>query len=236
MFASSSDDFFTASSLNLNRLPTYEDIIKIYLHEMKILRVHQKKVTSSAKLKQMYADINSKVQAIWQKVGLQTIEKTSTLRKIFSYIQKFRQLQKTPKDRRRNELEQRKLKLFFDNSKTLFDIAVCKCSRNVTCKCKKKIQSELLKNFLEDQRQSRVMRVENIIRKRRSETVSSSTVLSDPQLSSSTIDHLSQPLSSSPVVRFDMIESQSSSQTQQGDSQNVHTDSSFVVSLFIYII
>lgn len=201
------NELFTASPFSGEFLPTHKDIIQCYLNEMKFLSSNRK--FDCHALNKVYSDVTTKLISVWKKTRIHTIQKKSICRKIKNYVTKFRSLRKLPKNRQSSKNYRQKINSFHKNSEALFDIALCKCSSGVTCKCFDVTVSNIIKDFLHDQRQTRTKTIRNIVRQLRC---------------------LSLPISA-PITES----TETYSQEKFENSQNVKSDTSFAVSLSLFM-
>ncbi|XP_050503662.1 uncharacterized protein LOC126882719 [Diabrotica virgifera virgifera] len=102
--------------------------------------------------------VAKKIQEIWSRASIPTIQQCSIIKRITSYRLKIRNLLKPYKQRSGVASYKKQLNDFRTQSKVLFDVAACKCLDLNNCSCDKVFKVPAAERpFLEDQRTQRRM-------------------------------------------------------------------------------
>lgn len=138
-----------------NMLPTCADVIRNFL----CIRQFMKEAAAN-NAEPAVSDINEillgELKLLWVKASIPIISDQQIKSKLKDLHQKYRNLKKPMKSRNSANMH-RKVEDFRDSlEKKLFDIASCKCSDYLLCKCKNKIPTRE-HDFIEDQRHDRKM-------------------------------------------------------------------------------
>ena len=140
-------------------LPTKEDVFRCYLFTRDQIRGNSSKQPPEWEVAKLVAN---KVEAKWKRASLSTVGSKRVIAMILAYHKKYRNLRK-PLKKRKSLFILKKVDIFKEESKTLFDISSCKCSSFHSCKCEKLKKVPLLEqDFLTDQRNDRKMRIAGV--------------------------------------------------------------------------
>jgi hypothetical protein len=154
--------FGAGRELQNNVLPTYEDVMKLFIL-----------ITHSSTGKKQYRDlvhnsseiVATQVEDAWYKASIPIIEHRTILARIKAYHEKYRNILKPYESRKNVDSYKYKLLEFQNESKKLFDIATCKCKTYDNCLCEKDRKVPLKERvFLSDQRTIRSMMIGTIDR------------------------------------------------------------------------
>jgi hypothetical protein len=126
--------FGAGRELQNNVLPTYEDVMKLFIL-----------ITHSSTGKKQYRDlihnsseiVATQVEDAWHKASIPIIEHRTILARIKAYHEKYRNILKPYESRKNVDRYKYKLLEFQNESKKLFDIATCKCKTYDNCLCEK---------------------------------------------------------------------------------------------------
>ena len=142
-----------------SQLPTYDDVIKHYLHTRATLLL-ENEGRKEPLVSEVSKQVASEVKEIWIKSSIPTVSQQQILAKVKKCHESYRTLMKT--DRKRKDFEN-KMEEFNAKNSNLFDIAACKCVDFTSCSCSKdnKVPVEE-RPFLTDQRTTRKMYIEGI--------------------------------------------------------------------------
>lgn len=139
--------FGTPSELCGNVLPTYCDVMRLYLSYREIFKDESNKDPSVLDIcKKVIIDVKS----IWQKASLPVISDQRIIQKLKDYNEKYKVIKKNK--------SVSKIKTFKNNSLKLFDISSCKCATFNSCNCKIKVPI-IERQYLQDQRGERRMMI-----------------------------------------------------------------------------
>ena len=129
--------FGASKPLPENQLPTYLDVMKVFLYEKPILKLERK--NEKLPLREVAAEVAQKVETIWRKAGIPTVSHTRVAQLFVTYHNKeYLSLLKSVKSRERQENFQSKMNDLVDIARvTLFNISACKCTNLESCSCDK---------------------------------------------------------------------------------------------------
>ena len=143
-----------------NVLPTYMDMMKHYHYIKQNIKTETAKEPTVTEIAETVA---TDVKSLWQKASIPIVSHTRILKLIRCAHDESGKLMKPYKGRKSDSKYLLKLRTHGEKSREkLFDIAACKC-RQGSCKCPKqnKIPPDE-RNFLEDQRTTRLMYVGSV--------------------------------------------------------------------------
>jgi hypothetical protein len=142
--------------MNLNMLPTVEDMLMDYQWIRNDLKTTDKEPTVS----EISDILASKIKEIWNRATIHTVTVTRIVQLIKGHHDKYIKLLWYPVSKR-NEQYERKVKDFREQaSQNLFDIATCKCADFSSCKCDKSSRVPTLEQeFIQDQRSEHKMMI-----------------------------------------------------------------------------
>lgn len=152
--------FGSGSELSQNMLPTYENIMKLFIFvSQDYKKQYNNCVRKSSEI------VAEKVEEVWRRASIPIVEHKTILARIIAYHAKYRTLLKPHKSRKDEGSYKEKLLKFSDESKRLFDIATCKCLTFEDCKCPRDRKVPILeRDFLTDQRTHRKMKIGSLDR------------------------------------------------------------------------
>ncbi|KAJ8928633.1 hypothetical protein NQ314_018777 [Rhamnusium bicolor] len=146
---------------NINVLPTHKDIIKQYLNIRRDLKMAGQKKEPT--FHEVIVIMLARLEQIWQKASIAIISNERIIVKIREYHNKYRGLLKSYKQRSAVPSNTRQIEEFKIKSKSLFDIAACKCISFEKCLCDKSKKMPIKERpFLLDQRSTRKMMIGNV--------------------------------------------------------------------------
>jgi hypothetical protein len=152
--------FGIGHDLGDRQLPTYEDVMKLFLWERHCMKQLSNKDPSVDDIARKIAE---KLLHIWRRASIPTVISKRILQVIKSYHQKYRNILKQHKGRKENKSYQEKLIKFKQESMKLFDIALCKCKTFASCDCNSlSMVPNTEREFLTDQRSARNMAIGTI--------------------------------------------------------------------------
>jgi hypothetical protein len=135
-------------------LPTYSDVLKHFLWVQRDLLL--KGNNKSPAVDDICAIVRDDLKAVWNKASVPSVSDQEIFRLIKNYYLKYKNLKKTALSRKKSHESRKRFQTHAERS--LFDIAICKCSNFQLCKCRVKIP-RLERMFLVDQRNLRQMRI-----------------------------------------------------------------------------
>ena len=148
--------FGDPTEMNKRQLPTYNNVIKDYLHTRDLLTAQRNnKWQSVAEISEL---VSTKVEKIWQKASLPILSHTRIVQMIKSYHSKYASLIKNYKRKMNDPRYKGNIQDFVNSSHALFDVCTCKCQDISKCTCEK--NRKVPKNeekFLLDQRSERLL-------------------------------------------------------------------------------
>lgn len=135
--------FGKPKELGNNTLPTIEECINYFLliqHNLGQQKVNKNSINSQAS-----SIVASKVENIWKRASIPVVSKARIIFLLKKYENQRLAFLKSFKRDSQKEQFQRKLEEFKSSTKSLFDIAVCKCDDYLKCRCDKnyKVSSAL---------------------------------------------------------------------------------------------
>lgn len=137
-----------------NELPTFGAILRAYLWQR-----HDIKTTAKDPPHKLITEsLTSKLINIWQSSSIPIVSRKRIYDMISTLHSQYKSLLKVNKNRRNSDSFKKKLLLFQEKSRQLFDIACCKCTDFEKCTCAKEHKvPQAERPFLIDQRGSRAM-------------------------------------------------------------------------------
>ncbi|XP_072389272.1 uncharacterized protein [Diabrotica undecimpunctata] len=145
--------FGSGSELPKNVLPTYKDMIKLFIF---VSQSYKKQYNNCVRKNSEI--VTERVEEMWRRASIPIVEHKTILARVIAYHDKYRTLLKPYKGRKDEVGYKEKLFKFGEDSKKLFDIATCKCLEFTDCSCPKNQKIPIPeRNFLIDQRTDRKM-------------------------------------------------------------------------------
>lgn len=143
--------------MKLDVLPTVEDLLEDYQWVRIDLREHPDKEPTVSEITSILV---KKVKDIWTRASVPTVTIDRISQLVRSHHEQYLKLIRYPACKRSARYEQ-KVAIFRESARnTLFDIASCKCSDPITCKCPKERKIPLEeREFIKDQRTVRIMMI-----------------------------------------------------------------------------
>ena len=143
-------------------LPTYEDVIKCYLHERHQLKMECNKDPSATEIAK---SLSEKIASIWKKASIPCITEKRIVKKIIDYQKSYRNILKSA--HKKNIAFKERSEAFCKEAKCkLFDVSCCKCDPITKCRCIKAMKVPKKEHaFLLDQRSTRKMMMGSVDKK-----------------------------------------------------------------------
>lgn len=152
--------FGAPCDFNCSVLPSFEDVIKCFLHVR-----YDLKCPGSGKeptVSEICEIVSDKMCKIWKKATIPIVSRTRVIQCIQAYHDKYLKLIRHPKSKQNNSYLLKK-KEFQVNAQKLFDISCCKCKYFENCVCEMKNKVPVKERpFLTDQRTERKMYIGNV--------------------------------------------------------------------------
>ena len=140
----------TPDNLPAKQLPTNKDVVNY------IRLIHSGPAKFRREMNTVFKPVAEKIIAIWASEGIPVMKYLSVYKKVAECYKKFQALNKTRSQNREGKKAKSKMnEKFFEK---LFDIALCKCSSERSCKCSyENWVPQMEAKFLRDQRGPRKM-------------------------------------------------------------------------------
>lgn len=153
--------FGCGAELPASVLPSHEDMMKYFIYVSQSTEQRfQNLVRDTSEI------VATKIENIWKRASLPIVEHRTILARLKDYHEKYRAILKPYKGRKHSESYLKKLDDFKRRSKTLFDIAACKCTSFENCFCAQDRKVPIKeRHFLIDQRGDRKMMIGSLDRK-----------------------------------------------------------------------
>lgn len=114
-------------------LPTYKDVLKYFFYTRETMTAENGGRTAT--VHQTAARVAKKVVEIWHRASILTSSETYVKLVTIRYYEKYRQIHKSASKVDKSKVELKKIDVFDQTARKLFDICTCKCTNIHKCQC-----------------------------------------------------------------------------------------------------